>query len=88
MTGRSGDQWRDPGSPEHSIMSRAAIALKAIWVVVCRSNTGYFVSAFADVVGRASANVPEDEFEKDMRSLVEGIRMSRADEQSVKAVKS
>lgn len=82
------DQWRDPGSREHAIMARAAIALTEIWVGMCGSDTSYFVSAFADVLGRACAGTKEEAFEKDMRSLVEGIRLVRASEQSERAAKS
>lgn len=69
-------------------MMRAAAALKAIWVVVCHSNTSYFVSAFADVLGRSCAENSDAEFETDMQSLVEGIRLVRAATQSETVVKS
>lgn len=81
-------EWRDPGDPEHAIMARAAIAMNFIWVTVCRSHPGYFVSAFADVLGRGSLPSSDAEFEADMISLVEGIRLTRANAQAEGAVKS
>lgn len=81
-------KWQEPGSDEHGTITRAALALKAIWVVVCHSNTSYFVSAFADVLGRSCAENSDAEFETDLRSLMEGLRLVRATAQSETAVKS
>lgn len=86
MSGVSG--LVDPDSEEHTAIVLAAVGLRMVLKTVCGSNTSYFVSAFADLVGRGSVGVPEDVFEADLQGLLEGIRMNRALEQSEKAVKS